>query len=201
MASHAFGNEMHAIFLVDLQSMHWIKNLDWMTNCGFLFLIDKQYHVFICNRCSSTERSYVHYPNVDMSGEYISLYEQISKKSIKTSFITDQEDMIRKCWDTCVACAGSRRAYNTFDLSLACIFPFYAPRPDYDLFSAPSLHSSQALVLILRCCLPPDHPVGSLVHNLNARGATADSLSDTFRQARGEHTLVYWVNRPGRSKI
>jgi hypothetical protein len=94
------------------------------------------------------------------------------------------EDSERIC-RTCRACVQKRIPYNARDMMLAgTMAPTFHndPQPDpRDVFSAESLYCAQSVVLILRGCLPPAHPLAEALAGVNSRAVTPSSLCELVR--------------------
>jgi hypothetical protein len=92
-----------------------------------------------------------------------------------------REDSERVC-RTCRACVRKRIPYNARDMMLAgTMAPTFHndPQPDpRDVFSAESLYCAQSVVLILRGCLPPAHPLGEALASVNSRAVTPARLCE-----------------------
>lgn len=182
-------NKLYVIFFPDSHSM-WSPHLRMERNCGFLFEKRGCFHVFTCDSRGKSN-CFLHFSNVSAAGENMVLHKPILKNDVWAYLVSDDETVALKCWDTCVACASVSRSFNAYDLSLSRFLPFYYPRPDRDIFSAPSLHSSQAVILILRCCLEAGHPVAALVQPLNARATLPTDLYGIFFRAGKMQTMKY----------
>jgi hypothetical protein len=76
--------------------------------------------------------------------------------------------------NTCETCADSAIPYNHTDMVLS-VVPLRSPT-EKDLFNAKTLFCSQAMVLILRECLEPIHPVQLPLCELNSRTVTPSQL-------------------------
>ncbi len=81
---------------------------------------------------------------------------------------------------TCAACIRKRVPYNARDMVLAGTMAptfFDNPQPEPpDVFAADSLFCAQSVVLILRACLPPAHPLAQALAATNSRSVTPHSL-------------------------
>jgi hypothetical protein len=86
---------------------------------------------------------------------------------------------------TCKACCRAGIPYNNKDMVLAGCFSstLYDPSPDHqDVFGADSLYCAQSVVLILRTCLPPDHPWSRSLASINSRSVTLNSGWETCKK-------------------
>lgn len=194
MSRSTDADKVYAVFLGETLDDLVVKlstPLRWTRNCGVLFRRGGTFHAFLCHP-NQRNRSMHHYENVDLSKDVVQLYKPYPRSCMHYSFVSDDAETVRKCWDTCVACVSARKDYNFYDYRLTCLVPFYSPKPDLDLFSATSLHSAQALVLILRCCLDPGSHLGRLLQGVNSRSLTPHSLARIFDGAVPPHALVCW---------
>ena len=89
------------------------------------------------------------------------------------------EEELRRVDDTCGVCAKTKVPYNTRDMVLS-ILPLRNPK-EKDIYHAPSLFCSQSIVLILRSCLEPDHPLQQSLSLVNSRTVTPTQLYDLIR--------------------
>ena len=89
-------------------------------------------------------------------------------------FVDVTPEELRKISETCEACAESKIMYNTRDMVL-CIVPLRRPR-EKTLFEAGPLFCSQAMILILRTCLNPEHPLQSILKDVHSRTTTPSQL-------------------------
>jgi hypothetical protein len=94
-------------------------------------------------------------------------------------FIDVTQDELLKISQTCEACAQSKIQYNTRDMAL-CLVPFRCPR-ERTLFETRTLFCSQAVILILRSCLDPDHPLQSALNEINSRNTTPSQLHGVLK--------------------
>lgn len=189
MSAAVRTNKVYVIFFPESHSM-WPPSWSMEGNCGFLFEISGRFHVFTCDS-RETSKCFLHFSNVSATGDDMVLHKVVAKSDVWAYLVSEEEAATSKCWDTCMACASVSRSFNAYDLSLSSFVPFYHPRPDRDIFSAPSLHSSQAVILVLRCCLDAGHPVADLVRNLNARGTLPTELYGIFSRAGKMYTMKY----------
>ncbi len=77
------------------------------------------------------------------------------------------EEEYDKIWATCKACVSVKKRYNYRDVFLYNI-PFREP-VEKALFETPSLFDAQAVILILRECLSPEHPLSPVLLRLHSR--------------------------------
>jgi hypothetical protein len=85
-------------------------------------------------------------------------------------------DELRRVQDTCETCTRTKIPYNTRDMVLS-IVPLRNPK-EKDIYNAPSLFCSQSIVLILRSCLDPQHPLQPDLLAINSRTVTPSQLYD-----------------------
>ena len=104
-----------------------------------------------------------------------------SEKTHDFLFVDVTPEEIRKISETCEACAESKIQYNTRDMVL-CVVPLRRPR-EKSLFEAGPLFCSQAMILILRTCLNPEHPLQSVLENVHSRTTTPSQLYTVLRSA------------------
>jgi hypothetical protein len=104
-----------------------------------------------------------------------------SAKTHDFLFLDVTPEEIRKISETCEACAESKIGYNTRDMVL-CIVPLRQPK-EKDLFQAGSLFCSQAMILILRSCLNPEHPLQAVLQNVHSRTTTPSQLFTALQSA------------------
>lgn len=83
-------------------------------------------------------------------------------------------DDVQKISSTCEACVKSKIPYNTRDMVLSQV-PFRYPT-EADLFHAKTLFCSQAIVLVLRSCLSPEHAICNTLHSVNSRTVSPSQL-------------------------
>jgi hypothetical protein len=104
-------------------------------------------------------------------GEMYTHYEWPVQDSVDTAryeflLIEANEEEASRLFATCCACARSRKPFNLLDLVL-----LFTPRvvDDLTVFEAPTLNCSQAIILILRECLDPGHPLRTVLAGLHSR--------------------------------
>lgn len=91
--------------------------------------------------------------------------------------IDTTEDERQKVTELCDACCKLKRGYNYWDKFISTYLPLVPIiKADVDIFSAPSLHTSQAVMLILRASLQPDHPICVSLMGINSRGMYSTCL-------------------------
>ena len=83
---------------------------------------------------------------------------------LQVTVSAEDVELIRQ---TCETHAQLETPYNLKDMLLS-IIPLRAPK-EKTIFEAKSLFCSQAMVLILRGCLPPEHPVIKALKDVNSR--------------------------------
>ena len=88
-------------------------------------------------------------------------------------------DELRRISDTCEACVETKLPYNTSDMVLS-IVPLRNPT-DRNIYQTRSLFCSQSIVLVLRSCLDPDHPVQQTLAPVNSRTVTPSHLYNLLR--------------------
>ena len=79
----------------------------------------------------------------------------------------------------CEACVKSKVPYNTRDMFFSQI-PLRNPT-ERDIYHCKSLFCSQAMVLVLRSCLDPDHELQGPLAMVNSRTTTPSHLYDLLR--------------------
>ena len=84
-----------------------------------------------------------------------------------------------KIHETCEACVKARIPFNLADLLLM-YMPLRDTR-DVPLFEAEKLNNAQAVILILRECLDPDHHLRGAVEGLHSRQTFVEALYDRIR--------------------
>jgi hypothetical protein len=94
-------------------------------------------------------------------------------------FIDVTPGELLKISQTCEACAQSRINYNTRDMVL-CLVPFRCPH-EKTLFETKTLYCSQAVILILRSCLDPEHPLQCVLKEINSRTTTPSQLHSVLK--------------------
>ncbi len=80
--------------------------------------------------------------------------------------ISASHDELNRIIELCDACCKLKRGYNYWDKFVSTFLPLES---DVDIFSAPTLHSSQAVVLILRASLDSDHRLQNALTGVNSR--------------------------------
>ena len=96
-------------------------------------------------------------------------------------FVDVSPDELRKISETCEACVQSKKPYNTKDMVLS-VMPFRNPR-EKTIFEAESLFCSQAMILILRSCLNPEHPLQTILWSTHSRTTTPSQLYTMLKSA------------------
>ena len=81
---------------------------------------------------------------------------------------------------TCEACVESKIPYNTADMVMSQM-PLPHPK-DKDLFHSRALFCSQALVLVLRECLEPEHPLQTHLAAINSRTISPSQVFEVLKQ-------------------
>ena len=79
----------------------------------------------------------------------------------------------------CEACVKSKIPYNTTDMFLSQL-PLRNPT-ERDLYQSKSLFCSQAMVLVLRSCLDPDHELQGPLAMINSRTISPSHLYQTLK--------------------
>jgi len=95
---------------------------------------------------------------------------------LRLSVTQDEAEKIHK---TCEACAKARIPFNLSDLLL--IYMPLRDARDVPLFEAETLNSAQAVILILRECLDPDHHLRGALEGLHSRQTFVETLYDRIR--------------------
>lgn len=88
-------------------------------------------------------------------------------------------DELHRICETCEACVETKVPYNTHDMVLSQI-PLRNPT-ERDLFHAPTLFCSQAVILILRSCLNDAHSLQPCLSSVNSRTITPSQLYELLR--------------------
>lgn len=86
-----------------------------------------------------------------------------------------EDDTVEKIYRTCDALARTKIEFNLQDL-LFIHFPFDVP--EIPLFECKTLNNTQAVILILRECLPKDHEMMGVITGLHSRMTFAETLYD-----------------------
>jgi len=76
---------------------------------------------------------------------------------------------------TCEACAQAKLPFNLQDLLMMHVLQ---TADDPRLFDCPKLHNAQAVILILRECLPAEHELRAALNPLNSRFTLPETLYD-----------------------
>jgi len=84
-----------------------------------------------------------------------------------------------KLLSSCQACAQTKKAFNLHDLLLIHV-PFREPK-EIPLFEATTLHSTQAVILILRESLNPDNRLRQGLEGLHSRQTYTETVYDHLR--------------------
>ena len=103
-------------------------------------------------------------------------YEDQSHDFLSVS-VSDEE--LKRISDTCEACVETKIPYNTRDMMLS-IIPLRCPT-EKNIFQAGSLFCSQSIVLVLRSCLEPAHPMQASLESINSRTITPSRLYSLLR--------------------
>lgn len=102
----------------------------------------------------------------------------VNMNEIQGILVSDNADLSQKIYNLCIACYSVHKDYNVMDRALCSVVPFYAPVDDVDIYEASSLHSAQAVVLILRSCLDSNHDIRQRILTMNSRTTTPEKLRD-----------------------
>jgi len=113
----------------------------------------------------------------------------VDVKGIQGILVSDDADTSQKIYNLCRACYSVRKDYNVIDRVLSAVVPFYAPVDNVDIYESSSLHSAQAVVLILRPCLRSDHAVAQRLVTMNSRTTTPDKLRDNLLGLEAPHGM------------
>ncbi len=103
-------------------------------------------------------------------------YEDQSHDFLTVHVSTEE---LRRISDTCEACVKTKVPYNTRDMMLS-IIPLRNPK-EKSIYEAGSLFCSQSIVLVLRGCLEPDHPLQAILAPINSRTITPTHLYELMR--------------------
>lgn len=113
----------------------------------------------------------------------------VNMEDIQGILVSDETELSQKIYNVCRACYSVRKDYNVFDRVLSAVVPFYAPVDDADIYDASSLHSAQAVVLILRSVLDANHAIRQRLQNLNSRTTTPERLRDDLLGLEAPHGM------------
>ena len=100
---------------------------------------------------------------------------------------TSAEEFGRVC-NLCEACCKLKRPYNTWDKVVSTFVPMASLEDNVDIFTAPKLHTSQAVTLILREALAESHPSRLALSGVNSRSMYSTLLHRVL--VRGAPDLV-----------
>jgi hypothetical protein len=103
-------------------------------------------------------------------------YEDQSHDFLSVRITSDE---LRRISDTCEACVATNVPYNTRDMVLS-IIPLRNPT-EKNIYQAGSLFCSQSIVLVLRSCLEPHHPLQASLTSVNSRTITPSQLYSLMR--------------------
>jgi len=87
-------------------------------------------------------------------------------------------DEYARLLSTCQACVRTKKRYNYKDIILYNV-PFREP-VEKNLFDTETLFDAQAVILILRACLSPEHPSIPVLRTLHSRTTMANQLYETL---------------------
>jgi len=90
--------------------------------------------------------------------------------------VSDEE--YTRVWNTCKACVQVKKSYNYRDVFLYNI-PFREPM-EKTLYETSTLFDAQAVILILRECLSPEHPLTNALYRLHSRTTMPTLLYEHF---------------------
>lgn len=113
----------------------------------------------------------------------------IDGDKVQGFLVCRDKETLTKVYNLCRACNSTKKEYNSFDRVCSALVPFYLPKDDQSVFEVNEMHSAQAVVLILRSCLSPDHPMRRVLDGVNSRGVTPDSLKALLQTVGGEHAM------------
>jgi hypothetical protein len=110
--------------------------------------------------------------------------------AVQVCLVSKEKDVVLKLYNLCCACHSTKKGYNLVDRVCSTVLPFYHPKDEMDIFSVDEMHSSQAVVLILRACLPSAHPLLVRLGHLNSRTVTPDALRDLLIHVDDTHKIA-----------
>lgn len=127
---------------------------------------------------STVHTSYAAYMSEDFSRvtQQDFWYEDNSHDFLSVRVSTEE---LRRISDTCEACVATKIPYNTKDMVLS-IIPLRNPK-EKNIYQAGSLFCSQSIVLVLRSCLEPGHPLQASLAGVNSRTITPSHLYSLIR--------------------
>jgi hypothetical protein len=85
-------------------------------------------------------------------------------------------DEIRRVSELCEACCQMKRSYNYLDKALSVFVPVVPLSDNVDIYTAPTLHNAQAVLLILRASLDADNVLQSRLRHINSRAVYSTQL-------------------------
>lgn len=163
--------------------------------CGILFrLLDSDTNVhFQYFYADSLTGRFSAIPNFT-SSETNKIVEDynINWSNIQGLCITSDSNTIEIIYRLCRACHSTLKGYNQFDRVCTVVVPFYNPKDSKSIFDVDSLHSAQAVVLILKECLPKSHLLMSRLHAVNSRSVTPDALHNILTGIESPHQMCIY---------
>ena len=120
---------------------------------------------------SRTAYSAYMYENFSSTPEHLLAYADSTHDFLQVYASAEEIDKIKK---TCESRVQVKTPYNLKDMVLS-IIPLRNPT-EKDIFHVNTLFCSQAMVLILRSCLNPTHPVINSLKQFNSRTINPEQL-------------------------
>ena len=197
MTSRKFVNAVYAVFFCPLKTSI-LSSFEALgrdvLSCGLLFhLLEetdrRKFELFMADTSARSFKWYDHFyippTHVVLDGY------KVSRDSVQGLLISDDAETVDRIYRVCRGCHEVSKDYNNMDRLLTAFVPFYQPPDDTTIFTAKSLHSAQAIILILKECLAKDSAVKGRIEGLNSRIATPQSLRDVLHGLPSPHQLNF----------
>jgi len=103
----------------------------------------------------------------------------MDKSSLYYSLVTKNSEIMQVLYNICIGCAMVKKSFNMYDRFNVFAIPFYQPKDDENLYGVESMHTAQAVVLILKAGLPASgSPLKDRINELNSKITTPQILRD-----------------------
>jgi hypothetical protein len=168
-----------------------------VVTCGFLFqhcygnMGRFKFEFFIVESTTRGMKWYDNW-NIPDNGCFIDGYS-IDKDCMMGVLASDAPDEVDRIYRMCRGCVSVNKDYNNVDRMLTALVPFYQPPDDKNIFDVESLHSAQAVVLILRECLDKCNVVRERIYGLNSRIIYPEALRDALFGLPRPHECVHFI--------
>jgi hypothetical protein len=113
---------------------------------------------------------------------YSQATKELDQKTLETLeflLLSVEDEEVERLYKTCEACAKSKIPFNLYDLLLIHV-PFRDIQ-DIPLFEVRTLNNAQSIILILRECLLPEHPIRAAISELHSRQTFVETLHEILK--------------------